>query len=197
MLSGWQLRIAIIGSHLGLHQGWGCILSMQVTRWSKNLVMLWIMWICWARGWRLLDPLKSENCLGAVVKVPGLRWPVGTLGLNAGFRVSLVPRYSLGPLETATGFCVNCESWPLVFVRLQSFLVQSLWSLVCIYHLQIRMLWHLFLVLSYFFPCLTALSKPFSFEVFPFWCDSGYRFVVYTLYYAEMCSSYFQCLFFF
>lgn len=27
----------------------------------------------------MLDPLKSENCLGPMVKVPGLRWPVGTL----------------------------------------------------------------------------------------------------------------------
>ena len=146
----------------------------------------------------MLDPLKSENCLEAVVKIPGLRWPVGTLECKCWFyqiqSEILVPRYSLGPLETATGFCVNCVSWPLVFVRLQSFLVQSLWSLFCTYHLQISMLWHLFLVVFYFFPCLTALAKTFSFDVFPFWCDSGYRFVVYTLYYAEMCSSYFQCL---
>lgn len=55
-----------------------------------------------------------------------------------------------------------------------------------------------FLAVFYFSPCLTAaLPKTFSFEVFPFRCDSGYRFVVYTLYYAEMCSSYFRCLPFF
>lgn len=89
----------------------------------------------------MLDPLKSENCLGPVVKIPGVRWPVGTLEYKCWIQSeSLVPRYSLGPLEIATGFCVNCASWPLVFVRLKNFLVQSLWSLVCTYHLQIRML---------------------------------------------------------
>lgn len=77
----------------------------------------------------MLDPLKSENCLGPMVKVPGLRWPVGTLESKCWIQSEFsttIPRYSLGPLETATGFCVNCESWPLVFVRLQSFLVKSL-----------------------------------------------------------------------
>lgn len=142
----------------------------------------------------MLDPLKSENCLGAVVKIPGLRWPVGTLEYKCWIQSeSLVPRYSLGPLETATGFCVSCASWPLVFVRLQSFLVQSLWSLVCTIPSTKKDALTSFPTCILFL-CLTALAKTFSFEVFSFWCDGGYRFVVYTLYNAEMCSSYFQCL---
>lgn len=69
----------------------------------------------------MLDPLKSENCLGAVVKIPGLRWPVGTLGYKCWIQSE--SSVLSGPLETATGFCVNCASWPLVFVRLESFLL--------------------------------------------------------------------------